>query len=194
MEYFRAQKVDGKPVSKNLASQLATFCRPPSAMRGGNKKEGLNPSTLLGRTLRRGSLPFARSNVSRRAVMGCHPTERDDDTWSNAETDQPLDKRRREMHPERITVGNAIYERNDIAAARFGETERTFNKRDRNGAPFAYFGGVKYRPLPDFDEHILSNIRRQRPQQPQRRRRSRAVAQALPRVRAGRFNKPVDIR
>ena len=82
------------------------------------------------------------------------------------ETEQALDKRCREVHPERIAVGSVTYERNDIVAARFGETERTFNKRDRNGAPFAYFGGVKYRPLPDFDEHILSNIRRQRPPQP----------------------------
>ena len=89
----------------------------------------------------------------------------------NAETDQPLDKRRREMHPERITVGDTIYERNDITAARFGETERTLNKRDKKGAPFQYFGGVKYRPQPDFDEFILSGIRRQKPlQQPKRRR------------------------
>jgi hypothetical protein len=79
---------------------------------------------------------------------------------SNAETNQPMDKRRREMHPERITVGSKIYERNDIAAARLGETERTANKRDRDGAPFQYLGGVKYRPLPDWDEFILSGIRR----------------------------------
>jgi hypothetical protein len=39
-QYFRAQKVDGTPVSANLASQLATLCRPPAAKRGGNTKKG----------------------------------------------------------------------------------------------------------------------------------------------------------
>jgi hypothetical protein len=43
-EYFRARKVvDGKLISKNLASQLATLCRPPSAMRGGNRKKRAEP-------------------------------------------------------------------------------------------------------------------------------------------------------
>ena len=93
---------------------------------------------------------------------------------SNAETDQPIDKRRRERHPERIVVGSKTFERNDVTAARFGETERTLNKRDKDGAPFQYFGGVKYRPLPDYDEHILSGIRRHQPEQPQRHRKSRA--------------------
>jgi hypothetical protein len=37
VEHFRAQTVDGKLVTKNLASQMATLCRPPSAMRGGNR-------------------------------------------------------------------------------------------------------------------------------------------------------------
>ena len=93
---------------------------------------------------------------------------------SNAETEQPIDKRRREAHPERITVSSTTFERNDITAERLGETERTMNKRDRTGAPFQYFGGIKYRPLPDYDEHILSGIRRHQPEQPQRHRRSRA--------------------
>jgi hypothetical protein len=88
----------------------------------------------------------------------------DDDIMdSKAETNQPRDKRRRETRPERITVGSTIFERNDLTATRLGETERTLNKRDRNGAPFQYFGGVKYRPLPDYDTFILSGIRRRRP-------------------------------
>jgi hypothetical protein len=38
-EHFRAQKLpDGTPISANLASQLATLCRPLAAQRGGNKK------------------------------------------------------------------------------------------------------------------------------------------------------------
>ena len=39
-EHFREQKVDGTPVSPNLASQLATLCRPPVAKRGGITKKG----------------------------------------------------------------------------------------------------------------------------------------------------------
>jgi hypothetical protein len=79
---------------------------------------------------------------------------------SNAETEQPLDKRRREMRPTHITVGSTIFERNDLTAARFGVCARTLNAGDKEGAPFAYFGGTKYRPLPDFDAHVLSGIRR----------------------------------
>jgi hypothetical protein len=38
-EHFRAQKLpDGRPVSSNRASQLATLCRPLAAQLGGNKK------------------------------------------------------------------------------------------------------------------------------------------------------------
>ena len=89
----------------------------------------------------------------------------------NTEADPPKDKRRRDTRPERIVVGDKVYERNDITAARFGQTVRTLDKRDQHGAPFQYLGGVKYRPQPDFDQHILSGIRSQKPlQQPKRRR------------------------
>jgi hypothetical protein len=38
-QYFRAQRLpDGKPISLNQASYLATFCRPLAAMSGGNKR------------------------------------------------------------------------------------------------------------------------------------------------------------
>jgi hypothetical protein len=38
-EYFRAQKLPGgKPISVNLAKNLASYCRPPEAMSGGNSK------------------------------------------------------------------------------------------------------------------------------------------------------------
>jgi hypothetical protein len=40
-EHFRAQRLpDGTPISPNQARDLATFCRPPAAMRGGNTKKG----------------------------------------------------------------------------------------------------------------------------------------------------------
>jgi hypothetical protein len=82
---------------------------------------------------------------------------------SHTETEKPLDKRRRETHPERITAGSTTFERNDVTAARFGVTERTLNEIDKQGAPYQYFGNIKYRPQPDFDAHVLSGVRRRRP-------------------------------
>jgi hypothetical protein len=94
----------------------------------------------------------------------------DESEDSNAPTDHPLDKRCREAHPEHIHAGDITWQRNDIAATRFGETERTLNKRDKLGAPYQYFGGVKYRPLPEFDEFMASGIRRQQPHQREAKR------------------------
>ena len=38
-QYFRAQKLpDGTAISSNHARYLATFCRPPAALSGGNKR------------------------------------------------------------------------------------------------------------------------------------------------------------
>jgi hypothetical protein len=45
--------------------------------------------------------------------------------------DQPLNPRRREAHPEVIVVGGFTYERNDITAKKYGESERSLNRRDR---------------------------------------------------------------
>ena len=94
---------------------------------------------------------------------------------SNAANEtRPVDKRCRVAHPERIAAGDVEYERNDIAAERNGESERTANNRDKDGAPYRYFGGVKYRPQPEYDQFIASGIRRQQPLQPKRRRRPAA--------------------
>jgi hypothetical protein len=91
---------------------------------------------------------------------------------SNAANEiQPVDKRCREAHPEYIPAGDITWERNDITAQRYGETERTTNGGDKRGAPYRHFGGIKYRPLPAYDEFIASGIRRQQPLQPKRRRR-----------------------
>jgi hypothetical protein len=95
---------------------------------------------------------------------------------SNAANEtHPIDKRCREAHPEYIRAGHITWERNDITAKRYGETERTTNGRDKHGAPYRHFGGIKYRPLPDYDEFIASGIRRQQPLRPKRRRRSLGV-------------------
>src|ERR1700722_10191882 len=84
----------------------------------------------------------------------------------------PIDKRCREAHPEYIPAGDTTWERNDVTARRYGETERTTNAGDKHGAPYRHFGGIKYRPLPAYDEFIASGIRRQQPLQPRPRRRS----------------------
>ena len=88
------------------------------------------------------------------------------------EADQPKDKRRRDTRPERIAIGDKFFLRNDVAAAKLGETVRTADKRDRLGAPYAYLGGVKYRPEQEWDEFILSTsiVSRKPKQQPKRRR------------------------
>jgi hypothetical protein len=86
-------------------------------------------------------------------------------------TNQPLDKRRREAHPENIIVGDITYERNDVCARRFGITERSLNAGDKDGAPFQRFGNVKYRPQPAYNLFVASGICSKKPQQ--KRRRSR---------------------
>ena len=89
----------------------------------------------------------------------------------NTAAEQPTDKRRRETHPEKITAGDIIYERNDVTAKRYGETERSVNNRDKDGAPYRHFGNIKYRPQPEYDRFIASRIRRHQSPQPKRRRR-----------------------
>jgi hypothetical protein len=78
-------------------------------------------------------------------------------------TTPELDKRRKENHPDRIVIGGKTLERNDVVAKRFGESERTVNRRDREGAPYLFIGNIKYRPQPDYDDFVLSGIVRRRP-------------------------------
>jgi hypothetical protein len=84
-----------------------------------------------------------------------------------------LDRRRREMHPEYILVGGETFERNDATARRYGVSERTVNRGDREGAPYAFVGAVKYRPKERYDAHILSRIVESRPESQRGRRRAR---------------------
>ena len=67
--------------------------------------------------------------------------------------------RRREEHPERIVVGDETFIRNDVLAREQGESERTLNRDDRRGAPFRFFGGVKYRPQRLYAEFVMSTVR-----------------------------------
>lgn len=64
----------------------------------------------------------------------------------------------RKERPERIQVGDEVFERNDKTAARLGESERNLNRKDRLGAPYIFFGGCKYRPIQRYDAFILSQV------------------------------------
>jgi hypothetical protein len=77
--------------------------------------------------------------------------------------------RRKESRPERIVVGEETFERNDITAKRYGSSERTINRGDRDGAPFRFFNSVKYRPMKRYDAFILSTIQELKPKRRRRR-------------------------
>jgi len=81
-----------------------------------------------------------------------------------------LDPRCRETHPEHIIVGGKVLERNDITAKRYGESERSVNRRDRLGAPFIFISNIKYRPVEDYDRFVLSTIQQHKPQASRRRK------------------------
>ena len=87
-------------------------------------------------------------------------------------TEQRLDPRRREHHPEQIVVGDETFIRNDKMAERHGVSERTVNRGDRDGAPYRFFGGVKYRPRSRYEQFILNSIREGKPRAPKRKQRS----------------------
>jgi hypothetical protein len=87
-------------------------------------------------------------------------------------TEQRLDPRRRELHPEQIVVGDETFIRNDKMAERHGVSERTVNRGDRDGAPYRFFGGVKYRPRSRYEQFILNSIREGKPRAPKRKQRS----------------------
>jgi len=91
----------------------------------------------------------------------------------NTAPDRPLDKRRKELRPERINVGDEIFERNDITAKRYGGFERTINRGDRAGAPFRFFNGIKYRPVKRYDAFVLSTIQEHKPRGASKRKRRR---------------------
>jgi hypothetical protein len=87
------------------------------------------------------------------------------------DTDQQLDPRRREAHPERITIGGETFIRNDVKAKEQGESERSLNRGDRHGAPYRFFGGVKYRPEKLYAEFVMASIETRKLPTPKRKRR-----------------------
>jgi hypothetical protein len=92
------------------------------------------------------------------------------DTAPQPETQ--LDPRRRELHPERITIGDEVFVRNDVRAKECAMSERSLNRGDREGAPYRFFGGVKYRPEKRHNAFLLETIQVHKPQ-PSRRRKAR---------------------
>jgi hypothetical protein len=85
--------------------------------------------------------------------------------------EQRLDPRRREAHPERIAVGDETFIRNDKLAEEYGVSERSIDRGDRDGAPFRFIGGVKYRPKSRYDQFIINSIQEGKPRAPKGKRR-----------------------
>ena len=47
-----------------------------------------------------------------------------------------------------------------------------YKRGDRDGAPYRFFGGVKYRPRSRYEQFILNSIREGKPRAPKRKQRS----------------------
>jgi hypothetical protein len=78
--------------------------------------------------------------------------------------------RRRSARPERLWIGGVEFVRNDVVAQEQGNiTERTVNRGDKDGAPYIYLGGVKYRPIARYHEFLLAQVQvRNRPRNKRR--------------------------
>jgi hypothetical protein len=80
-------------------------------------------------------------------------------TITDPAQDRPLDRRARAAHPKTLNIGGEDFDRNDVAAEQLGECERTLNRRDRQGAPFIFLGGIKYRPRQRLADYLLGTIK-----------------------------------
>lgn len=74
--------------------------------------------------------------------------------------------------PERIDIGTDVLVRDDVLAAERGVSKRTQARADAKGAPFIMIGGVKYRPLRDYNEFTATAIVRKKPS-PERRKHNK---------------------
>jgi hypothetical protein len=83
------------------------------------------------------------------------------------------DSRCRSARPERITVADEVFVRNDVLAREQGTSTRTIDRGDAHGAPYTFVAGVKYRPERAYHAFMLSRIQ-VRGQAPKRRRRGSA--------------------
>ena len=69
------------------------------------------------------------------------------------------DSRCKTSRPERIAIGDDTWVRNDVQADSEGRSERSLNEDDARGAPYAFIGNVKYRPLKRYHEWQTRGIR-----------------------------------
>ena len=90
----------------------------------------------------------------------------------DASTPTPTTRSRpgRADRPEKLTIGGERFTRNDVKARKLGHTEKTLNRGDKDGAPYIYIGGVKYRPDQRYDAWLLSHIQARKPTALKRRK------------------------
>jgi hypothetical protein len=66
-------------------------------------------------------------------------------------TIESVGRRKRQSKPTHIPLPNGdTGVRNDVVANEWGESERCLNKFDKQGAPYFFAGGCKYRPIGEF--------------------------------------------
>jgi hypothetical protein len=75
---------------------------------------------------------------------------------------RPRGRWRRVNRPEHLVIAGEKCTRNDIKAKQLGGSERALNRGDKNGAPYLYVNGVKYRPE-RYDDWLLSQIQTNKP-------------------------------
>jgi hypothetical protein len=78
--------------------------------------------------------------------------------------------RPRAQRPERIPIGDDELVRQDILAQELGQSERSMNRGDKDGAPYRSIAGVKYRPNKRYRQFLADTIQRHG-QEPKRRKR-----------------------
>jgi len=94
-------------------------------------------------------------------------------TETSTDSNKKCGRLNRSKRPERILLADGEEAvRNDLVAKEQGTSERTVNRDDAKGAPYLYFGGVKYRPIKEYRAFLAGRIQR-RGQAPQRRRAER---------------------
>jgi hypothetical protein len=80
------------------------------------------------------------------------------------DSEQRLDPRRRELHPERLKIAGQEFIRNDVQAKELGISERSVDRGDKLGAPWLMIGNIKYRPVQGFADFLLSRVQTRKPQ------------------------------
>jgi hypothetical protein len=64
----------------------------------------------------------------------------------------------RSTKPKHLNIAGESFTRNDIAAKEKAMSERGLNRLDKDGYPYIYLGGIKYRPDKAGDQYFLSRV------------------------------------